>query len=112
MTVPAGMKMFKFPSLAAKNVVQKQGDITVTLEGTEVDEQVWKVGLQVAYPEGGPAFESYRQGLFNNRLWLQKADGVASSSRTAASTTPGRTAARSSSNTCSSTPRASPPTTA
>ena len=26
-------------------------------------------------PGEGPAFESYRQGLFNNRLWLQKADG-------------------------------------
>ncbi len=74
-TVPSGMRAFKFPSLAASNVVQKQGDITVTLEETEVDEQVWKVGLAVSYPEGGPAFESYRQGLFNNRLWLQKADG-------------------------------------
>ena len=27
------------------------------------------------YPGQGPAFESYRQGLFNNRLWLQRADG-------------------------------------
>ena len=26
-------------------------------------------------PASGPAFESYRQGLFNNRIWLQKADG-------------------------------------
>ena len=74
-TVPAGMKTFKFPSLAATNVVQKQGDISVTLESAEVDEQTWKVALNIAYPEGGPAFESYRQGLFNNRLWLQKADG-------------------------------------
>jgi len=74
-TVPSGMKAFRFPNLAAPNVVQKQGDISVTLESTEVDEQTWKVSLAVAYPEGGPAFESYRQGLFNNRLWLQKPDG-------------------------------------
>jgi len=74
-TVPSGMKLFRFPSLAAKDVTQKQGDITVTLESLEVDEQVWKVALVVAYPEGGPAFASYRQGLFNNRLWLQKPDG-------------------------------------
>jgi hypothetical protein len=74
-TVPSGMKSFKFPSLAATNVVQKQGDISVTLESCEVDEQTWKVALYLAYPEGGPAFESYRQGLFNNRPWLQKADG-------------------------------------
>ena len=53
----------------------KQGDISVTLEDTEVDEQVWKVNVELAYPGEGPAFESYRQGLFNNRLWLQKADG-------------------------------------
>ena len=75
-TVPAGMRMFKFPNLAAANVVQKQGDIAVTLESTEVDEQIWRVALNVAYPESGPAFESYRQGLFNNRLWLQKPDGT------------------------------------
>ena len=74
-TVPSGMKLFRFPSLAAKNVTQKQGDIAVTFESAEVDEQLWKVNLVVAYPEGGEAFASYRQGLFNNRLWLQKADG-------------------------------------
>jgi hypothetical protein len=74
-TVPSGMKSFKFPSLAATNVVQKQDEITVTLESCEVDEQTWKVALYLAYPEGGPEFESYRQGLFNNRPWLQKADG-------------------------------------
>ena len=47
----------------------------MTLEDTEVDEQVWKVNVTLAYPGEGPAFESYRQGLFNNRLWLQHADG-------------------------------------
>ena len=75
-TVPSGMKLFRFPSLLAKEVTQKQGDIAVTLESTEIDAQVWKVALVVAYPEGGPAFASYRQGLFNNRLWLQKSDGA------------------------------------
>lgn len=75
-TVPSGMMLFKFPSVAAANVTQKQGDIAVTLDSTEVDEQVWKVGLVVSYPGGaGPEFASYRQGLFNNRLWLQKPDG-------------------------------------
>jgi hypothetical protein len=74
-TVPAAFRTFKFPSLASKNVEQKQGDITVKLEDTEIDEQVWKVHVSVTYPEDGPAFESYRQGLFNNKLWLQKADG-------------------------------------
>ncbi len=75
-TVPAGMRLFKFPKLDATNVTQKQGDISVTLESTEVDEQIWRVALQVSYPEGGQDFDSYRQGLFNNRIWLQKPDGT------------------------------------
>jgi hypothetical protein len=75
MTIPAGIKTFKFPSLAAKDVTVKQGDVSVTLEDTEVEEQVWKVNVVLLYPGEGPAFESYRQGLFNNRLWLQRADG-------------------------------------
>ena len=76
-TVPAGLKTFRFPSLAVNgSVTQKQGDISVILEETEVDEQVWKVNVALYYPGEGEAFESYRQGLFNNRLWLQKADGA------------------------------------
>jgi hypothetical protein len=74
-TVPASIRTFKFPSLAQKDVTSKQGDVSVTLLDTEVDEQVWKVNVNLAYPGEGPAFESYRQGLFNNRLWLQRADG-------------------------------------
>lgn len=74
-TIPAGLKTFRFPSLAAEDVTRKEGDIAVTLGGTEVDNQAWKVNVTVSYPGQGPAFESYRQGLFNNRIWLQKADG-------------------------------------
>jgi len=74
-TIPAALKTFRFKSLEAKEAVLKEGDIAVTLESTTVEEQVWKVNIAVAYPGGGPAFESYRQGLFNNRIWLQKADG-------------------------------------
>jgi hypothetical protein len=75
MTLPAGIKTFKFPSLAQKDVTAKQGDVSLTLDDTEVDEQVWKVNVTLVYPGEGPAFESYRQGLFNNRIWLQRADG-------------------------------------
>jgi hypothetical protein len=75
MTVPASFRTFRFPNLAAKNVRQKQGDITLLLEDMEVDEAVWKVHVTLEFPAQGPAFESYRQGLLNNRLWLQKADG-------------------------------------
>jgi hypothetical protein len=74
-TIPAGIKSFKFPSLAQKDVTVKQGDVRLTLEDVEIDEQVWKVNVTLVYPDEGPAFESYRQGLFNNRIWLQRADG-------------------------------------
>jgi hypothetical protein len=74
-TIPAGLKTFKFPSLVQKGVTLKQEDVSVTLEDIEEDEQVWKVNVTLVYPGEGPAFESYRQGLFNNRLWLQRADG-------------------------------------
>ncbi len=74
-TLPAGIKTFRFPSLAQENVTLKQGDVSATLQNVEIDEQVWKVNVEVVYPGTGPAFESYRQGLFNNRIWLQKADG-------------------------------------
>ena len=56
-------------------MTQKQGDVSATLQNVEIDEQVWKVNVELVYPGNGPAFESYRQGLFNNRIWLQKADG-------------------------------------
>ncbi|GAC1471310.1 MAG: hypothetical protein NVSMB9_17320 [Isosphaeraceae bacterium] len=76
-TVPAGLKTFRFPSLVVKEPTTiQQGDVGVTFEGTEVDEQVWKLSVVLGYSGKGPAFESYRQGLFNNRLWLQKADGA------------------------------------
>jgi len=74
-TLPAGIKTFRFPSLAQENVALKQGDVSATLQNVEIDEQVWKVNVELVYPGNGPAFESYRQGLFNNRIWLQKADG-------------------------------------
>ena len=57
-------------------MIQKHGAVSVILENVVIDEQVWKVNVVVVYPDAGPAFESYRQGLFNNRLWLQKVDGT------------------------------------
>jgi hypothetical protein len=73
--LPAGVKTFRFPSLAEENVTSTQGDVKLTLLRTEIDEQVWKVNLELVYQAGGPALESFHQGLINNRLWLQKTDG-------------------------------------
>jgi len=75
-TVPAGIRTFAFPKLDVRDVTKKLGDVAVTLESTEVDEAVWKLHVLLEMPGSGPAFESYQQGLFNNRIWLQKADGT------------------------------------
>ncbi len=76
MTVPAGVRTFRFPKLDSTKVTETQGDVSVTLASFELDEDaIWKVNVTLSMPADGPAFESYRQGLFNNRLWLQKADG-------------------------------------
>jgi hypothetical protein len=75
LTIPAGIKVFRFANLAQENVTHKQDDVSVTLQDVEVEEQTWKVHVELTYPGEGPAFESYRQGLFNNRIWLQRSDG-------------------------------------
>jgi hypothetical protein len=73
-TLPAGVRAFRFADLT-KPSEQKQGDVGVALERAEVEEHIWKLRVTLNYPGEGPAFESYRQGLFNNRLWLQARDG-------------------------------------
>lgn len=75
LTVPAAFRTFRFPSLTGRNVQQKQGDVSVLLESTEADGPVWKVNVTIILPDQGPTLESFQQGLLNNRLWLQRADG-------------------------------------
>lgn len=74
-TLPAGIRQFRFPDLNKPNVTITQGDVKMELVSTTVDENAWRVHVNLEMPGEGPAFESYQQGLFNNRLWLQKADG-------------------------------------
>ncbi len=74
-TLPAGIRQFRFAKMDGPSASQEQGDVKLTLESTTVEENVWRVAVQLEMPGDGPAFESYQQGLFNNRLWLQKADG-------------------------------------
>jgi hypothetical protein len=74
-TLPAGVQTVRFASLATPES-KTQGGVTVKLESTEVEEQVWKVRVRVAFEGEGPAFESYQQGLFNNVVWLQAKDGA------------------------------------
>lgn len=75
LTIPASNQVFRFKSLAEKGAAEKKGDIEVKLVRSEIDEFVWKVNMELTYEGEGEAFETYRQGLFNNRVWLQRADG-------------------------------------
>ncbi len=74
-TLPAGLRRFRFPDLMAQDATVRQGDIALTLLGSEVDANIWRIKVKLEMPGEGPAFESYQQGLFNNRLWLQRPDG-------------------------------------
>lgn len=73
-TLPADVKTFRFPRLDQGATI-RQGNVAASLRGVEVDEQIWKVGVVLEYRDGGPAFESFRQGLLDNRAWIEKADG-------------------------------------
>jgi hypothetical protein len=73
-TLPAGVRAFTFKDLT-KPGRQAQGDVAVSLDGARAEEHVWKLRVSLDYPGQGPAFESYQQGLFNNRLWLLRRDG-------------------------------------
>lgn len=74
-TLPVEPKTFRFPSLAKTKVEQKQENVVATLVKVEADEQLWRVVIDVNYTEGGVVFETFRRGLFDNRIWLEKADG-------------------------------------
>ncbi|RUL88938.1 serine/threonine-protein kinase [Tautonia sociabilis] len=73
-TVPAANQIFRL-DLADSDAKQEKGPVSIALDGVEVDGFVWKVGVEVTYEGQSEAFETYRQGLFNNRLWLQRPDG-------------------------------------
>ncbi|MEO6808576.1 MAG: hypothetical protein ABI353_05630 [Isosphaeraceae bacterium] len=75
-TVPAALRTFTFPSLDRKDLTKQQGDVAVTLEGTDVEENAWKVRVLVELGGKTPVFETFQQGLFNNRVWLLAADGT------------------------------------
>ncbi len=74
-TLPGGLRNFRFDDLT-KTAKQEVGQVSMQLLSTQVEGFVWKVRVLLKYPGDGPALESYQQGLFNNRLWLQKADGT------------------------------------
>lgn len=74
LSLPAGLRTFRFAELA-KSTELRQGDVRVSVNPVDVEDNIWKYRVMLYFPGKGPAFESYQQGLFNNRLWLQSSDG-------------------------------------
>jgi hypothetical protein len=73
-TVPAANQVFRL-DLSDPDATQERGAVSIDLGGVDVDGFVWKVDLTIEYEGESEAFETYRQGLFNNRIWLQRPDG-------------------------------------
>ena len=69
---------FKFENLNGKNPVSKTQDrVTATVKKISKLEKHWEVELDLQYPEGHPAFESFEEQkwLRDNRLQLVSPDG-------------------------------------
>lgn len=78
-TAAESMLAFRFPDLTAKQpsaLPAKQG-VTATLKRFERDEKTWEAEIELLYPEGMPAFESFEAAswLTQNRLRLVSPDG-------------------------------------
>lgn len=73
-TVPAANEVFRL-DLDKPNASQDRGDLKLAIGRVDVDGFVWKVDVRLTYGGQSEAFETYRQGLFNNRIWLQRPDG-------------------------------------
>lgn len=74
-TAPAGLHLFRFPNLGARNVAIEHEGTRVTLVSTTVDQDLWSIRLDLEMPGQGVSLESFQQGLFQNRIWLERADG-------------------------------------
>src|SRR5436309_898561 len=56
----------------AKKVQEQSKDgVKVRLVKLIPDDDPWDVGLQLVYPKGGPAFESFQSWLVNNDIYLE-----------------------------------------
>ncbi len=74
-TVPAKPTRFSFRDITQAGTELKDGPIAIQLIRSRTQGAVWRFSIILSYEGGGPAFESYQQGLFNNRIWLQTEDG-------------------------------------
>lgn len=84
-TTAAGSEAIRFSELAQAvtnrlGVARRRGGVTVTLHKAafakaELRGHEARVAVSVAYDSGGPAFESHRQWMLHNEVFLETSDG-------------------------------------
>ncbi|MDZ7615957.1 MAG: hypothetical protein U1E05_03070 [Patescibacteria group bacterium] len=75
--IPGKVATFRFESLAGvRNVRQRIGGATVTLEHVRRDGEYWAVAIRVRFDEAGPALQSHRGWIFRNPAYLETANGA------------------------------------
>ena len=81
MLVAAGEEQVEFENLShAAGIAKRRGGVTVELEEAQFEKtargaRTARVAVTVAYDIGGPAFESHRNWIYQNRAWLQSPEG-------------------------------------
>ncbi len=74
--LPGAAASFRFAELPeARNVEQRIGETTVTLEEIRRNNDLWEVRMAVRFDEAGVALESHRGWIYDNPAILERADG-------------------------------------
>ena len=74
--IPGKAAAFRFDGLIeARNVRQRIGGATVTLEQVRRSGEFWEVAVRVRFDDAGPALQSHRGWIFNNPAYLETPDG-------------------------------------
>jgi len=74
--LPSHVETFRFENLAgAEMLVQRNADVTVTVERVRKNNFVWEVRMSVGYEKASGAFESHRRWVTNNEAYLESPDG-------------------------------------
>jgi len=74
--LPGREQTFRFKNLEkAKDVEQRKGGATVTLQQARKSGEIWEVRIVVRFDEAGEALDSHRGWILNNEAYLEGPDG-------------------------------------
>ena len=79
--IPSGMLDFTFDSLTkmqteASGSAKTQAGVTVKISKLVLDPERWTVQVTLAYPPGGPKFESFQSWIAQNEIFLVNQEGA------------------------------------